>query len=313
MLSKTFVYNTKVKKLSKTSYLALIEDLQKGKKGKQITTISVRTYLDSLRYALNWAVKNGIILRNPLAYTPNLKIPKREQRILNENDIKELLEEASPEFKIPMLLALYGGLRRGECAGLKWSDIDFKRNSLTILRSVVELKTGERIVKPSPKTEASRRTILLPRFVMAELAKRPRKSEFVCLSRTGNPYELKRYSTYMSALVERANKKRLEKNGSPIPKATFHDLRHTHAALLIKMGVQPKIISERLGHTNISVTMDTYGYLMEGLQTGIAEAFDKQFHEQTHGHKNGNTDTKMGTKVVPDSVQMKVEKIEETQ
>lgn len=312
-LSKTFIYDTKVKKVSKATYSALIDDLSVRENGKRIASSTVRVYLDPLRYAMNWAVKSGLILRNPLAYIPPLKVPKREQKILNENDIKDLLDEACIEFRIPMLLAVYGGLRRGECAGLKWSDIDFQRNTLTIQRSVVELKTGERIVKASPKTAASRRTISLPRFVMAEIDKRPRKSEFVCLSKKGMPYDLERYSTYMSTLVKRTNEKRAAKNISPIPQATFHDLRHTHAAILIKLGIQPKIISERLGHTSISVTMDTYGYLMEGLQTGVAEILEQQFQKQTHGNASGNTDPKMGTKDDSESSQMKRQEVAEMQ
>ena len=59
-----------------------------------------------------------------------------------------------------------------------------------------------------------------------------------------------------------------------MPEASFHDLRHTHAAMLIRRGVQPKIISERLGHASIKITMDLYGYLMPGLQDIVADIFD---------------------------------------
>lgn len=99
---------------------------------------------------------------------------------------------------------------------------------------------------------------------------------------------------------------------APIPKATFHDLRHTHAAMLIKMGVQPKVISERLGHTSISITMDVYGYLMEGLQSGVADALDKEFQEQTAGHKNGHTSPELGTKTVGKCSSLKKEETPET-
>ena len=66
-----------------------------------------------------------------------------------------------------------------------------------------------------------------------------------------------------------------------MPEASFHDLRHTHAAMLIRMNVQPKVISERLGHASIKITMDTYGYLMPGLQDSVAELFNKK-HDKAH-------------------------------
>ena len=61
-----------------------------------------------------------------------------------------------------------------------------------------------------------------------------------------------------------------------MPEASFHDLRHTHAAMLIRRGVQPKIISERLGRASIKITMDLYGYLMPGLQDIVADIFDEE-------------------------------------
>ena len=63
-------------------------------------------------------------------------------------------------------------------------------------------------------------------------------------------------------------------NQPPIPMASFHDLRHTHAAMLINLNVQPKVISERLGHSSIKITMDTYGYLMTGLQEDVANKLE---------------------------------------
>lgn len=289
-LSETSIYNMKVKKLSPTVHAALIDELMKGDKThKPLAAISAKTVTDPLRYATSWAAKNGLLLRNPLQNVKLPKIGKREQRIINEDDIRELLAVSSPYFRIPLLLALYGGLRRGECAGLRWSDIDFQRNTLTINRSVVKLKNGIVLEKDSPKNDASRRTISLPKFVMNELAAIPKRSQNVCISNRGTPYALLTYPRYLSELISRINELRLEENRKPMPLASFHDLRHTHAALLIKMGIQPKVISERLGHTSISITMDVYGYLMEGLQSGVADALDKEFQEQTSGCKSGNT------------------------
>ena len=75
-----------------------------------------------------------------------------------------------------------------------------------------------------------------------------------------------------------------------MPLATYHDLRHTHAAMLIRMGVQPKVIQERLGHASIKMTMDLYGYLMPGLQESVADALDSDFQMAAGGRKSGHKD-----------------------
>ena len=75
-----------------------------------------------------------------------------------------------------------------------------------------------------------------------------------------------------------------------MPQATYHDLRHTHAAMLIRMNTQPKIIQERLGHATIKMTMDLYGYLMPGIQESVADALDAEFQTAKSGRKSGRTD-----------------------
>lgn len=290
-MAETFIYETRIKKLSPSVHAALLDELMKGnEKHGPLAAISAKSLTDPLRYAVSWAYKNGLILRNPLANAKLPKITKREQRILNEQDIKEIIEESSPSFRIPVMLALYGGLRRGECAGLRWSDVDFQRNTLTINRSVVKLKDGAEVEKDCPKTDASRRTISMPKFVMTALSEAPKIDQRVCLSSRKKPFRLLTYPSYLGEVIERINNRRAEKKEPPIVEASFHDLRHTHAAMLIKMGIQPKVISERLGHTSISITMDTYGYLMEGLQAGVAEALELEFQTQTRGNETGNTE-----------------------
>ncbi len=83
-------------------------------------------------------------------------------------------------------------------------------------------------------------------------------------------------------MIQKINQQRLSENMLPIPCATFHDLRHSHAAMLIRLGFQPKIIAERLGHSSIKMTMDTYGYLMPGMQDLVADALNKEYEKNIH-------------------------------
>ena len=117
----------------------------------------------------------------------------------------------------------------------------------------------------------------------------PKTSPFVCVSRTGAPYAPDSYPQALKRLIHGINKQRNGTAIPPMPEATYHDLRHTHAAMLIKLGTQPKIIQERLGHASIKITMDTYGYLMTGLQEAVADALDTQHRVGTGGHKSGHT------------------------
>ena len=93
-----------------------------------------------------------------------------------------------------------------------------------------------------------------------------REIEYVFPSPNGGPISPDSVLNMLHRVLERAG----------LPKIRFHDLRHTHAAMLIRRGVQPKVISERLGHASIKITMDLYGYLMPGLQDSVAEIFDQE-------------------------------------
>lgn len=285
------IYKQPLRKLTKRSVSALAEDLRT--RGGKVR--SVRTALDTtepLRFALSWAFSEGLIPSNPIAQSRLPKAERPKQVILNDDDMRALADAAgavrkSPKkgtpkggnFYIPVLLALYGGMRRQEVAALRWSDIDFKRNTITITQAHVQTMEGLRIEK-DPKSETSRRTISMPAFVMRVLSETPKRSEYVCVSRDGKPFALQSYAQAVTRLIQGINKAREGTKTPPMPLANFHDLRHTHAGYLIRLGMHPKVISERLGHASIKITMDTYGYLMAGLQESVAHAIDQDMRVQ---------------------------------
>ncbi len=127
-----------------------------------------------------------------------------------------------------------------------------------------------------PKTDRSCRTIALPDLVISALREAPRLDRRVCVTPKGVPYTLEAIRRGINRLSQLINKERAKTgNVSPMPVINFRDLRHAYAAFLIRLDVHPKIISERLGHTSIKVTMDTYGYLMIGMQYAAVEAINK--------------------------------------
>ena len=289
-LMDTFLAQLTVRKVNRRRVTLLLDTFQEK--------VSLRTALDytePLRLALSWATNEKIIPINPLANIHLPKVPKRKQRILSDEDVEDLISAATSsarrcrDYRIPLMLAVYGGLRREECAGLTWEMVDFKRNRITI-REAITMTPDGREHRKAPKTDLSSRTISMPAFVMVEMQTEYNKflrrsnaeilkknpDHRVCVSSIGVPYSLKSYSHPVVRLIREINAKREKQNMPRMPEASFHDLRHTHAAMLIRRGVQPKVISERLGHASIKITMDLYGYLMPGLQDIVADIFDQE-------------------------------------
>ena len=289
-MADTFIADLTVRKLTTQRFGLLLDKFRER--------VAIRTALDytePLRLALSWAVAEKLIPVNPLANVHLPKIPKRPQKILSDTDVEDLLAASvSPvrrcrEYRIPLMLALYGGLRQEECAGLTWEMVDFDHNRITI-REVITMTPDGKEHKKDPKTALSSRTISMPAFVMLELKTEYNKflsrsnahtlknnpGHRVCVRSTGVPYSLKSYSHPVLRLIREINAAREKENRPRMPEASFHDLRHTHAAMLIRRGIQPKVISERLGHASIKITMDLYGYLMPGLQDIVADVFDQE-------------------------------------
>jgi integrase len=167
-------------------------------------------------------------------------------------------------------LAAATGLRRGELLGLRWCDIDHQSCELHVVQAVVEVAHEARITPP--KTERSRRLVALDRTTSEILARHRAAAEainqdfddqgLVFTSPKGGPIHPALFSYYFQRRVRVAGLRRIR----------LHDLRHTHATHALQAGVHPKIVSERLGHSTITVTLDTYSHVLPSMQREAAEA-----------------------------------------
>lgn len=217
-----------------------------------------------LRNALTYAYKRDIISKNPC----DLVIAPRKQRheitVLNEDELHILLEAAEGTWLYtPILIAATLGLRRGEVMGLRWSDVDFKNNIITISKSLACI-SGE-LVLSDVKTAKSHRSLLISDS-FAEYLFRLRcdsECEYVCC-RCGQPISPNVFDKFFKRTVRSID----------IPDICFHDLRHTNATLLLKKGIPAKIVSERLGHSSITITLDTYSHVLIDMQKDSSVAFD---------------------------------------
>ena len=162
------------------------------------------------------------------------------------------------------------GLRVGELCGLKWSDIDFEKGYLNISRQVIRDETTKKlIVKETLKTDGSKRTISLPKILLKELKERQCSYDnFIILSRNEEVCNPRNISMEFKRIVGKY------KNLSQI---TIHGLRHTHATILILNGENIKIVSDRLGHKDVTTTLNTYTHIMDKMKDNTAQLLDDLF------------------------------------
>jgi len=218
----------------------------------------IRTFL---RAALRKAVRYGYIPHSPaeVAELPRTAPEPQAARALSPQEVERLLQAAQGTRYYPLLyLTLTLGLRRGEVLGLRWEDIDWTREELSI-RRIVTLVDGTPAVGP-PKTPGSYRLLPMPRDLKAVLLEW--KATLREMGLDGGwvfPAETSPETPINPRNLERAYKNLLKKAG--LPPYRFHDLRHTCATRLVAAGVDPKTVSGILGHSNVLMTMNIYTHL----------------------------------------------------
>jgi integrase len=186
---------------------------------------------------------------------------KREIRPLNSEQVKLLLELAKGTNLYALyLLAITTGMRQGELLGLKWEDVNLRTGSLQVRRTIFNGQVS------APKTSKGRRSIKLTQLTVGALQGHQRQGEWVFSSGVGTPISCHN-------LHNRMWKPLLNKAGLP-PNTRFHDLRHTCATLLLTKGVHPKIVQEMLGHSTISITLDTYSHVLPNMQKEAVRAME---------------------------------------
>lgn len=231
-----------------------------------LSKTSVKYLHRIIHRALNQAVKWQLISTN---VSDNVDIPKPDKyiaQILNAYEVTKLLNAVkNTNIYLPVLLAISTGMRRGEVLGLTWKNVDIDNSIITITQAIVPTNNGIEIT--TPKTKNSIRRISIPETLKTVLAKYKKKSscEYVC----SNEFNELIKPSYLNHKFKEIL---LDNN---LPEIRFHDLRHSHASLLVSQGVQPKIISERLGHSNINITMDLYSHVYDATNIEVANNFDK--------------------------------------
>ncbi len=245
---------------------------------------SVRILHAVLHKALDNAVRTNLMTRNVCNAVTPPRLTKYEIQPLSEAQARTLLDAARGQrLEALLTLAITTGMRRGELLALRWQDINFDTKSLHIRRSVNRL-VGYGFVESEPKTAKSRRKIVLPDFVIDILKQhRTRQLEERLIDGTHwHNQDLVFCNTHGRFLQSDRLREMLQRllKEAGLPYIRFHDLRHSAASILLSMGVHPKVVQELLGHSAISMTMDTYSHVLPSMHQEAMEKMDERFRQQ---------------------------------
>ena len=234
-----------------------------------------------LHKALKAAASDGLIPRNAVAGLKLPRIANEEINPLTTEEARRLLEtarETSDRLEALYVLALNTGMRQGELLALRWDDLNLERGILRVRRTLT--RQGGSFALGEPKTKNSLRTIRLTAAAVDAL-RAHLSCQLVEMEQVGSLYQPGGlvFATEAGTIINPSNlrnrsfKPLLRQAG--LPPIRFHDLRHTCATLLLGKDVNPKIVSEMLGHSSVSITLDIYSHLLPDMQEKAAKALEE--------------------------------------
>jgi integrase len=244
-----------------------------SKTGGPLSPTTVRYAHTVLGRALEDAVAWGLVPRNVARVAKPPRKASADMNVWSPEEARRFVEAAQGDRLFALwFLLLTTGLRRGEAVGLRWADLDLDRGVLSVRRTIASVD-GE-MVEMEPKTAKSRRSVALDAATVKALRAHRKRQDAehelvgdgwaergaVFSYPDGRPLHPDHVMVVFRRLVADAG----------LPPIRLHDLRHTAATLALAAGVHPKVVQERLGHSSIGVTLDTYSHVVEGMQADAA-------------------------------------------
>ena len=257
------------------------ELLRNGRRNGQggLAPKTVRNIHQMIRKALEDAVQLNYVVRNAAA---SAKVPRpasgrrREMSYWTADELRRFLasNDDSAHWHA-WYVAANTGMRRGEILGLRWRDVDLDRGRLAIRHTIISVaykvrssdaktERSERVIDIDPRTvEVLRAHRVAQRDIERDVGVGYQNNDLVFAKPDGRPQHPDIFSNAFERRVARTD----------VPRIRLHDLRHTHATLLLQAGVPPKVVSERLGHASVAFTMQVYAHVIPGMQADAAAAF----------------------------------------
>ncbi len=267
---------------------------------KKVSGTTARHFHTLLNIAFNQAIKWQMIYINPCFYVSKPKNNKKKLNIWDKEQLNKFLNVIQGLIiYLPCVITAATGIREGEICGLRWENVDLDKKIIYVKEQYQWDENG--LALSDLKTPDSIRNISISNNLAAVLEVEYTRQEenrnyfksaydsrgFVVCQNDGRPYDPKYISRNFRRILKKANHKKIEPDGVikkvklyellDIPIIRFHDLRHTHASLLLKTGINPKVISEKLGHSTVKMTLDTYASILPNMQKEAAEKADNFF------------------------------------
>lgn len=216
------------------------------------------------RTAMEW----GMINKNVISAVRKPSYKSKDIAVWDEDQMNKFLKETQDSrFHVVYLLALTTGMRKGEILGLQWKHVDFQNATISVQQTLVY--ANHNLYLKEPKSSRSRRLITIPDYVVQYLKRYK-------MAQPPNPLDVVvpgiKHDLLYPATLEKVYYQDLER--VEVHRIRFHDMRHTHATILLKLGENPKVVQERLGHTNISTTLNTYSHVLPSMQRSVADKFE---------------------------------------
>lgn len=234
-----------------------------------------QTYLKTINNQLcaifNYAVKYYDLASNPCAKAGSIgKSKAEEMNFWTKQEFMKFVDELMDKRMsyLAFMILYWTGIRIGELLALTPGDIDLEKHTISITKSYQRL--GKKDVVTEPKTPKSRRVIHIPEFLVADI------QDYI-----SSVYEIKdtdRLFPFTKYFLEHEMKRGVKASG--VKKIRIHDLRHSHASLLVELGFSPLEIAERLGHEKIETTLNTYSHLYPNKQQRLADRLEKEYKEE---------------------------------
>jgi integrase len=243
--------------------------------GRDYSPKTIRNTHTVLRKALADAERLELVIRNAAAAARPPAVDHIDRVTWSSEELGEFLESVRDDRLYPVFVVLATtGMRRGEVLGLRWRDVDFDAGDLAIANTRTPVKSE--IVTGPPKTARSRRQVFLDEWTLDVLRAQRRSQaadrlaagpawnadeDYVFTDEVGVPVNPNSVSKRFDTIVRK----------SDLPRIRLHDLRHTYATVALKAGVHPKIVSERLGHATVGITLDLYSHVTPSIARDAAD------------------------------------------
>lgn len=242
--------------------------------------------LDAVISCLKYAKKNKLIYEVPTDIEKQ-KIEKPDIKVWEKKHINFFLKTLEGTYlHVPIYIDVLTGLRISELCGLRWCDVDFNMGLISITSQLIYDTETKSLFLGKLKTQSSNRIISIPQVLNDYLKnlkkiRKARMYDYIVLDREGKPYNPKSLSTNftnkVAEFLEPQDEDNPKENYMQLPKISFHGLRHTHATMLIANGENVKVVSERLGHSDISMTLSTYTHVGNAMNKNTANLLEKMF------------------------------------